>query len=650
MLLAMMLLALMAAALGVAQALTGAVGRRTGREAEFLRTEAAAEAGAEVMFGRLVKWVTANNGYGPSIADARTAGIPGNTAFPAITAQPTWPSGSGLNDYLYTFDLSPVLPDDTVITDPTNAAYLPNLSARASVSENTAGSVAARYFTHTTSSVAHSIPSNTMTYRATVTATPAAAASGVNSPGPVTVVRYLRCDKVSPFNWLSYQNGRKNGGGGTIYSGPLYVATDVVMSPVTFADSVLYGHSAAVGGDTWTGGGQASQLRQVTPFSIIPDLVNSLPTNGSGQRVASLETATAVDSTGSAPADRFSTRELIEPPTNPANDTTPANVKNRRIYNQADARVNIVATTIGSGKTAKTVLTPTVVGVDGSPVANTTWVPALLAAFVPKAADAAVPFVDRSRSTSTGVQVTDVNVGILRTVMNQYPDVFPTGIIYAWDSSAGSGSTLTGMRVWNAGVLPNVGLTFGTNDPVYLRGDFNTGTTLKDAVNPESGLGYQAKPASSDITQVNRAGSTTAAQRVVPGYDVKPGAVFGDSVTELSGAWLDRLSTNPAAAVSNTINLVEGWSTMNANERRPDDTYLDASGQANPVWIENWSQARRTMSGEEMVLWHCRYNLNCNQGTGGGGWQGDISYDRNVSALPLNWGSLAFVRDRYARR
>jgi hypothetical protein len=88
---------------------------------------------------------------------------------------------------------------------------------------------------------------------------------------------------------------------------------------------------------------------------------------------------------------------------------------------------------------------------------------------------------------------------------------------------------------------------------------------------------------------------------------------------------------------------------MSANELRPDDTYLDPSNRANPLWIENWNGARRTMSGEEMVVWHSKYGDNTVEGIGGG-WLGDISYNTKATALKLNWGATIFVRDRVARQ
>ena len=80
----MVLIFAMAIALLAVHSYTDNVGRQTSSNVEFLRANAAAGAAIDVVAGRLIQWVTANNGYGPSIQDCQTAGVPGNSSFPAI--------------------------------------------------------------------------------------------------------------------------------------------------------------------------------------------------------------------------------------------------------------------------------------------------------------------------------------------------------------------------------------------------------------------------------------------------------------------------------------------------------------------------------------------------------------------------------------
>ncbi len=632
--------------MGGVHSYTLAVAYQTAVQGEYLKANAAAEAAMETVTGRLIQWVTLNSGYGPSIADCATVGTTGNATFPAITGAVTFPAGSQLANFTVSgVSVYPVMPDDTIVTNTSDPKYLPNLATRQSVSENSINSVTRYYFSHSASQNAKNVASRSLAYKITVTVTPTLSSLIVRQS--TSLSRYLRCDKVSPFNWCTYRMGSASYVGGSTYTGPMYLANSVAFYGANFTDSVLYGVSATNSGGTFSGGGYASQVKQTALLSMIPNLVGNLAVDSNGNRQASFETNTTSPGGGAAaPADKFSTREIIEPPSNPSNDLTPAVIRDARIYNQADVRIQVNVTTSGNTATANV----SVVNVNGTAMsaASNPWITPLLAAINVKTTKASTPFYDRSRSTSSPVESTDINVGALKTVMDANPSVFPTGIIYVWDSTGLTSGTrpLTGVRLWNAGNLPSVGLSLGSNDPIYLKGDFNTGTTLPanatiDTSTPSS------QPASNTSLGVN-GNPTTEAQRTVSGYTILPGGVFGDSVTELSNAWHDANSLNTQTACNTTINLVEGWSTCSANELRSDDTYLDAAGRANPLWVENWSGVRRTMSGEEMVAWHSKYQTTTNEWAGGG-WQGDISYDSKAASLKLNWGVVNFVRDRETR-
>jgi hypothetical protein len=522
---------------------------------------------------------------------------------------------------------------------------LPNVAQRLSISENSNNSVTRYYFTHSATLNAKNVPARSMTYQITLTVTPKV--KTLISPNPITITRYLRCDKINPFQWCTYRGGSANYYGGTTYTGPLYLANNVNFFGPTYTDSVLYGGAATNYYSSFTGGGYAAQVKQTSLLSLVPNLVNNLAVDSNGNRQASSESNNTPSSSGGpAPADMFSTRELIEPPTNPSNDNSPSVFKNARIYNQADIRIKVLVTTSGSTKTVSTSL----VNVDGSTISasGNPWVTQVLNAVnVNVGSGGQTAFYDRSRST-TAIESTDINVGALGTVMAAYPSVFPTGIIYAYDATGLSGSTarpLTGVRLWNGGVLPNGGLVVGSNDPIYIKGDFNTGTTLPG--NATVNTAPTNGPASNFLGRNST--STTEAQRTTSSYTIQPAGVFGDAVIELSNAWNDANSLSTGYASSTTINLVEGWSTMSANELNSNDTYLDPAGRANPMWIEDWSGARRTMSGEEMVVWHSKYCTTTNEYFGGN-WVGDISYDSNVTNLKLNWGVVNFVRDRKFRQ
>ncbi len=629
---------------------TDGVGRETARTSSYLQANAAAGAAMDAVIGRLIQWVNSNSGYPPSIGDCATVGVPGNATFPAITGTVTFPTGSILSNYtVSTPTVYPVLPDDTIVTSTSAANYLTNVSQRINVSEVSTSSSnrAMYYYTHSAEQNAKNAVCKAITYQITVTVTPKV--STLSSAQPITLVRYLRIDQINPFAFCTFRNGNCLYANTNTYVGPVYIAGNVTLdSPTTFTNNVLYAGSVVNNGANFTGGGYASQVTQTSFLSLINGLTSAMAVNSSGARLASFETNTtdgaAANSTTADPADMFSTREVIEPPTNPANDTTPTVFQNARIYNQADVRIQVSVSGSGNHKT----VTKKVVDVLGNTITNSAanpWVNSLLATINVNTAAAGTTgaFMDRERSTTQSIQSTDIDVGALATVMNSNPSAFPTGIIYVWDTTGGS--TLTGVRVWDAGVLPDVGLVLGTDDPIYMRGDFNTGTTLP--ANATVNSYPSVMPYSSDGMAVN-SDPTTEAQRTVSGYTVKPAGLFGDSITELSNSWTDTNSMNTETASNTTYNLVEGWTSMDANELNANDTYSDADGRANPLWLENWGGARRTMSGEEFCVWHSKYGDNTIE-SNNGGWLGDISYDSNVTNLKLNWGSLTFVRDRVAR-
>jgi hypothetical protein len=633
---------------------TDGVGFETARTSNYLQANAAAGAAMDAVIGRFIQWVNANSGYTPSIGDCATASGTTASSLPAITGTVTFPAGSILSNYsVSTPIVYPVLPDDTVVTSTSASNYLTNVSQRINVSEVSTSSSnrAMYYFTHSAEENAKSAMCTAITYQITVTVTPKI--TTLSSAKPITLVRYLRVDRINPFAFCTFRNGTVTYENSNTYNGPLYIAGSLVLdAPTAFTNSVLYVGSVTNNGATFSGGGYASQVTQTSFLSLVPGLTSAMAVNSSGSRVASFETNTTVGTSSGAanagtsdPADMFSNREVIEPPTNPANDVTPTVFKNARIFNQADIRIKVYVTTSGTTKT----VTKQVVDTSGNVITNSAanpWVNSVLAAVNVNTAAAGTTgaFMDRERSTTQSIQSTDINVGALATVMNQYgTSVFPTGIVYVWDSTGGS--ALTGVRVWNAGVLPNVGLELGTDDPIYMRGDFNTGTTLP--ANATVNSYPTTMPYSSSGMAVND-NPTTEAQRTVSGYTIKPAGLFGDSITELSNSWTDTNSANTENASSTTYNLVEGWSTMSANSLTSNDTYLDPNGRANPLWLENWGGVRRTMSGEEFCVWHSKYGQNTTENYNGG-WSGDISFDSNVTALKLNWGSMTFVRDRVAR-
>jgi hypothetical protein len=201
------------------------------------------------------------------------------------------------------------------------------------------------------------------------------------------------------------------------------------------------------------------------------------------------------------------------------------------------------------------------------------------------------PFTD-SREGSTVTVTTfdvskltaDVNAGLLSNF---------NGVVYFSDQRANQtgGTPKYGFRLKKGATLPTTtsygvtpGLTVASDNPVYILGDFNTGT------NPPS----------------NSTSSPDPTQPTAAGYTRQPAAIIGDSVTLLSNHWTDGASTksltdSARAATNTTVNaaIVAGdVATANGNY---------SGGAENFVrFLEDWTGKRFTYYGSMVQLYHSR--------------------------------------------
>ena len=225
--------------------------------------------------------------------------------------------------------------------------------------------------------------------------------------------------------------------------------------------------------------------------------------------------------------------ELIEAPT--IGQTDP--LANIRMYNQADYRIlidssnNITITDsagtaiLNSGTTKNTYL-----AITGAITTNQAI---------------------QDQRENTPVRLATLNIGTLTTAINNGTLTNASGsapkIFYIKDTSTagatissklgGSGTTVNtterAIRLTNGAVLPNNGLTIASENPVYIQGNYNTGTGTVP-----SNAGTYTDPDAS-------------------GYTRKPSSVMGDAITILSGGWVDTNSTAPISsrpATNTTIN------------------------------------------------------------------------------------------------
>jgi len=159
------------------------------------------------------------------------------------------------------------------------------------------------------------------------------------------------------------------------------------------------------------------------------------------------------------------------------------------------------------------------------------------------------------------------------------------GILYLTDISADpNGLTAkSGIRLKNDGSLPNGGLTIVSGNPVYVQGDYNTGTTA--LVQPLSNQGSPTNPTVNDYTR-------------------QPAAIVADAVNLLSNAWLDSNSGTVPAASNSTVNaaIVSGI--------LPTGNGYYCGGVENfPRFLENWSGKSFTYYGSMIELYNSKQNI-----------------------------------------
>ncbi|MGH7425184.1 MAG: PilX N-terminal domain-containing pilus assembly protein [Candidatus Methylomirabilales bacterium] len=174
------------------------------------------------------------------------------------------------------------------------------------------------------------------------------------------------------------------------------------------------------------------------------------------------------------------------------------------------------------------------------------------------------------------MQLTQIDIGALTAC-----GVMPTnGILYA-SARPGSSNKGDGVRLVNGAQLPTQGLTVVSDDPVYIRGDYNT----------------------QDKKGNLRTGATPAA-------DLISAAVIGDAITVLSNNWeknkSDAKGKDPISARPATDTTVNAAFMLGpATESVPGE----GNGQLENVirLLEGWTGKTLNYSGSIVSLWHSLY-------------------------------------------
>ncbi|MGI8889591.1 MAG: hypothetical protein ACR2G0_02255 [Chthoniobacterales bacterium] len=206
---------------------------------------------------------------------------------------------------------------------------------------------------------------------------------------------------------------------------------------------------------------------------------------------------------------------------------------------------------------------------------------------------------DKREGATTGngtIRLTTLDVSQITAAANSgdlnYKGSF-NGIIYIVDTSADPNGVTAkrGIRLVNGGKLPNGGLTVASANPVYVQGDYNTGTV------PSSTPG-----ATPSIQPPSNSGDPT--NPTIFGYDRQPAAVVSDAVTILSNSWQDSSSGTMPAASATTVNAA-----IVSGNVPTGNGYYSGGVENFPRFLENWGGKNFTYYGSMIQLYQSKQGI-----------------------------------------
>jgi hypothetical protein len=361
---------------------------------------------------------------------------------------------------------------------------------------------------------------------------------------------------------------------GLIHSNSNIYLTAMTGSPLTIQDRVSYAGNYSTMTDppyanTWSGyapsadlpptfaNGEASQVKQVSRIEPI------------GTDPA------AVLNTSDTNPNNDSLHELIEPPNNSYTD--PPEIAQRRLYNKAGILININGSTV------------TVTGQNGTTVTS--------------ARNSDLKNAITSRTTiydqreGKNVDVANLDISKVVTALNAGGISGFNNTLYINDTTPLTSGNMEpkSVRLVNGGVLPANGLTVASENPVYVQGDYNTGTTN----NP-------------NLVPTNNGGNPTNADSpTVAGYTRKPAAIIADAVMLLSNNWNDSnsnqsLTSRQASHTTYNMAILAGF--MPSGYQPPSGAQYGFSGGAinYPRFLEDWTGDSCTYYGSMVELFQSK--------------------------------------------
>ena len=370
-----------------------------------------------------------------------------------------------------------------------------------------------------------------------------------------------------------------------------YKPATMIVGGLVHTNSNLYASSSSSGTLTFTGNlsyvGNYSQTADPpyantwSGWSANAEQPPTFP-NGQANQVTKVPFAqpmglalTSLFNTTDANGNNDGFREIIEQPVTTQSD--PPEIAVRRMVNKAGIKMTINGTTATA--TAQ----------------NGTVVPAAQLAAIRAAFTGKTTMFDQREGKT--VDVANIDVSRLTTVFNTGGLTGFNGVLYIVDETpvTTSGTSPSPnpktVRLQKGGVLPNEGLTIASQNPVYIQGDYNTGTTTSPTSVPANSTGNP-----------NNTDSPT-----VPGYTRKPSSVMGDAVMLLSNAWNDANSSSTLSsrvASNTTFNTAILAGFMPSGYQPTSGAQFGYSGGGNnfPRFLETWSGKSCTYYGSMVEL------------------------------------------------
>lgn len=364
-----------------------------------------------------------------------------------------------------------------------------------------------------------------------------------------------------------------------IISGQIHSNANVYLEAMTGNPLTIQGNVSYAGNfstttdppfaDTWSGyapsadrpptfpNGEANQTKQVSRMEPI-----------------GTDPASVLNTTDTNP-NNDSLREIIEPPNGAYSD--PPELAQRRIYNKAGIIINVNGAAVTVTTRNGTALNP----------ARTTD--------LQNAITSRSTIYDQREGKNVDVVTLDVSKVTTALTIGGVSGFNNTLYIHDTTPLASGNTEPKTVRLINGGVLPDNGLTIASENPVYVQGDYNTGTTTSTSAVPANSGG---NPSNTDSP-------------TVAGYTRKPAAVMADAVMLLSNNWSDSnanktLTSRLASHTTYNMAILAGF-MPSGYQPTTGAQYGFSGGAINyPRFLEDWSGDSCTYFGSMVELFQSK--------------------------------------------